>query len=93
MESPPYPNRVMENLLTTVENKSVRRCYEPYEQIYMKYQISSIKELNEESSCGVYLGKDPTKVIQGKTTKAGKPIITCAIGTSCIIVFVILEKV
>jgi hypothetical protein len=43
VESPPYPNRVKENLLTTIANKSSRRCHEPYEQISMKPQISAIK--------------------------------------------------
>jgi hypothetical protein len=49
----------------------------------MKHQISAIKELNEETPWDVYLCEDPTKVIQGNTTKVGKPIISCAIGTSC----------
>jgi hypothetical protein len=49
----------------------------------MKHQISAIKELNEETPCDVYLCEDSTKVIQGNTTKVGKPIISCAIGTSC----------
>ena len=42
-----------------------------------------IKQLNEEEPCDVYLCEDSTKVIQGKPTKPGKPIISCAIGTSC----------
>ena len=49
----------------------------------MTYQISAIKELNEETPCDVYLCEDSTEVIQGNTTKVGKPIISCAIGTSC----------
>jgi hypothetical protein len=83
VETPPYPSRVKENLLTTVANKSARRCSEPYEQIEVQHQISAIKELNEETPCDVYLCEDSTKVIQGNTTKVGKPIISCAIGTSC----------
>ena len=53
MESPPYPNRVKENLLTIVANKSARRCHEPYEQVEAKHQILAIKELNEETPCDV----------------------------------------
>jgi hypothetical protein len=51
----------------------------------MKHQISATKELNEETPCDVYLCEDSTKVIQGNTTKFGKPIISCAIGTSCVV--------
>jgi hypothetical protein len=49
----------------------------------MKPQISSIKKLNEETPCDVYLCEDSTKVIQGNTARVGKPSISCAIGTSC----------
>jgi hypothetical protein len=49
----------------------------------MKHQISATKELNQETPCDVYLCEDSTKAIQGNTTKVGKPIISCAIGTSC----------
>jgi hypothetical protein len=73
---------VKENLLTTVANKSARACSEPYEQIEVQRQISVIKELNEETPCDVYLCEDFTKIIQGNTTKVGKPIISRAIGTS-----------
>jgi hypothetical protein len=82
VETPPYGNRVKENLLTTIANKSARRCHEPYEQVEVKHQISAIKKLNEETPCDVYLCEDSTKVIQGNITKVGKPIISCAIGTS-----------
>jgi hypothetical protein len=68
---------VKENLLTIVENKSARRCHEPYEQVEVNHQISSIKELNEQTPCDVYLCEDSTKIIQGKTTRTGKPIISC----------------
>jgi hypothetical protein len=83
VETPPYPSRVKENLLITVANKSARTCHEPYEQVEVKNQVLVIKELNEETSCDVYLCEDSTKIIQGNTTKVGKPIISCAIGTSC----------
>ena len=82
-EVPPYPSRVKQNLLTTISNKSARRCHEPYEQIQVQHQISAIKELNEEMPCDVYLCEDSTKVIKGNTTRVGKPIISCTIGTSC----------
>jgi hypothetical protein len=74
---------VRENLLTIVANKRARRCSEPYEQIEVKHQISTIEQLNEENPCDVYLCEDSTKVIQGNTTKVGKHIIPCPIGTSC----------
>ena len=50
----------------------------PYEQTDLKYQVSVIKQLNEEEPCDVYLCEYFTKVIQGKPTKVGKPIyIVC----------------
>jgi hypothetical protein len=73
---------VRENLLTTVANKSARRCSEPYEQIEVQHQILAVKKLNEETPCYDYLCEDSTKVIQGDTTKVGKPIIPFAIETS-----------
>jgi hypothetical protein len=48
----------------------------------MKPKVSIIKELNEENPHNVYLCEDATKVIKGNTTRVGKPIISCAIGTS-----------
>ena len=83
VETPPYPSKVQENLLTAVTNKSAGRCCIPYEQIEVQHQVSAIKELNEEDPCDVYLCEDSTKVIKGNTAKVGKPIISCAIGTSC----------
>jgi hypothetical protein len=38
--------------------------------------------LNEKNPQEVYLCEDATKVIKGNTTRVGKPIISCAIGTS-----------
>jgi hypothetical protein len=46
-------------------------------------QISVIKQLNEEDLVDVYLCEDATKVIKGESSKVGKPIMPCAIGTSC----------
>ena len=83
VETPPYPKKVKENLLIAIANKSSKRSEAPYEQTDLKYQVSVIKQLNEEEPCDVYLCEDSTKVIQGKPTKVGKPIISCAIGTSC----------
>jgi hypothetical protein len=60
----------------------VRRKCTPYEQIEMKPKVSIIKELNEQNSEEVYLCDDTNKVIKGNTTRVGKPIISCAIGTS-----------
>jgi hypothetical protein len=65
-----------------LQRRSARRC-DPYEQIEVQYQVSAIKESNEEDPCDVYLCEDSTKVIQGITTKVGKSIISCDIGTSC----------
>ena len=48
----------------------------------MRPEVSVIKELNEENPLEVYLCEDATKVIKGKTARVGKPIISCAIGTS-----------
>ena len=83
MEVPPYPERVKENLLISIANKSSKRSKAPYEQTPLNYQVSVIKQLSEEEPYDVCLCEDSTKVIQGKTTKVGKPIISCAIGTSC----------
>jgi hypothetical protein len=71
METPPYPNKVKENLLTIVANKSSKRSEAPYEQIDVQYQVSIMKELNEEDPppYDVYLYEDSTKVIQGKPLK------------------------
>ena len=33
VEPPPYPNQVKKNLITTVTNKSKRKCPKPYEQV------------------------------------------------------------
>jgi hypothetical protein len=82
VEAPPFPNKVQENLLTYILNKSARRKCTPYEQIEMKPEVSIIKELNKENPQEVYLCDDATKVIKGNTTRVGKPIISCAIGTS-----------
>jgi hypothetical protein len=47
------------------------------------WQISVIKQLNEDDPVNVYLCEDDTKVIKGESTRGCKPIIPCAIGTSC----------
>ena len=39
--------------------------------------------MNEEMPQDVYLCEDATKVIKGNTSRVCKPIISCAIGTSC----------
>ena len=83
VETPPYPTRVQENLLIAIANKSAKRDCTPYEQVEVKHQVSVIKELNEEMPQDVYLCEDATKVIKGNTARVGKPIISCAIGTSC----------
>jgi hypothetical protein len=70
-------------LLSAIANKSKKRCSEPYEQVDVDRQISVIKKLNEEDLFDVYLCADATKVIEGESSKVGKPIISCAIGTSC----------
>jgi hypothetical protein len=82
VETPPFLNKVQENLLTYISNKSAKRKCMPYEQIEMKPEVSIIKELNEESPYEGYLCDDATKVTKGKTTRVGKPIISCAIGMS-----------
>jgi hypothetical protein len=59
-------------------------------------QISVIKQLNEEDPVDVYLCEDATKIIKGESARVGKPIIPCAIGTSCyhgIMDYVILDRV
>jgi hypothetical protein len=38
METPPYLNKVKENLLSTVANKSLKRSDAPYEQIDVQYR-------------------------------------------------------
>jgi hypothetical protein len=48
----------------------------------MKPEVSIIKELNEENPQEVYLCDDAMKVIKVNTTRVGRPIISCAIGTS-----------
>jgi hypothetical protein len=50
IETPPFPNKVHENLLTYISNKSARRKCMPYEKIEMKLEVSIIKELNEGNS-------------------------------------------
>ena len=70
-------------MLIAVTNKSNRKCSESYEQVEVKSQISVIKQLNEEDHVDVYLCEDATKVIKGNSAKVGKPVISCAIGTSC----------
>jgi hypothetical protein len=80
VDAPPFSNKVQENLLTYISNKSAKRKCTPYEQIEMKPKVSIIKELNEENPQEVYLCDDATKVIKGNTTRVGKPIISCAIG-------------
>jgi hypothetical protein len=45
--------------------------------------ISVIKQLNEEDHVDVYLCEDATKIVKGEFARVGKPIIPCAIGTSC----------
>ena len=91
VETPPYPNKIKENLLIAVTNKSNRKCSESYEQVEVKSQIYVIKQLNEEDHVDVYLCEDATKdlcedatkVIKGNSANVGKPVISCAIGTSC----------
>ena len=63
VEFPPYPEKVKENLLIAIANKSSKRSEAPYEQTDLKYQVSVIKQLNEEEPCDVYLCEDSTKVI------------------------------
>jgi hypothetical protein len=46
-------------------------------------QILVIKQLNEEDLVNVYLCEDATKIVKGESARVGKPIIPCAIGTSC----------
>jgi uncharacterized protein YlaI len=46
-------------------------------------QISVVKQLNEEDPIDVYLCEDATKKIKGEFARVGKPIIPCAIRTSC----------
>ena len=82
VEPPPYPNQVKKNLLTTVTNKSKRKCPKPYEQVEVNTQISVIKQLNEEDPVDVYQCEDATKIIRGNSVKVGKPIISCSIGPS-----------
>ena len=83
IEPPPYPEKVKENLLIAVADKSRKRCSQPKEQVEVKNQVSIIKQLNEEDPVDVYLCEDATKVIKGNSSKVGKPIISCSIGTSC----------
>jgi hypothetical protein len=71
VETPPFLNKVQENLLTYISNKSAKRKCTPYEQIEMKPEVSIIKELNEEHPQVVYLCDDATKVINGNTTRVG----------------------
>jgi hypothetical protein len=82
VKTPPFPNKVQENHLTYISDKSAKRKCTPYELIEMKPEVSIIKEFNEENTHEVYLCDDATKVIKGNTARLGKPIITCAIGTS-----------
>jgi hypothetical protein len=42
VETPPFPNKVQENLLTYISNKSAKRKCTPYEQIEMKPKVSII---------------------------------------------------
>jgi hypothetical protein len=49
VETPPFPSKVQENLLTYILNKNARRKCTPYEQIEKKLEVSIIKELNEEN--------------------------------------------
>jgi hypothetical protein len=49
VETPPFPNKVQENLLTYILNRNARRKCTPYEQIEKKLEVSIIKELNEEN--------------------------------------------
>jgi hypothetical protein len=46
IETPPYPNKVKENLLNAIANKSKNRCFESYEQVDVDRHISVIKQLN-----------------------------------------------
>jgi hypothetical protein len=43
VETPPFPNKVQENLLTYISNKSARRKCTPYELIEMEPEVSIIK--------------------------------------------------
>ena len=83
IEPPPYPEKIKENLLVAVTDKSRKRCSKPKEQVEVKSQVSIIKQLNEEDPVDVYLCDDATKVIKGNSAKVGKPVISCSIGTSC----------
>jgi hypothetical protein len=73
----------MENLLIAISNKSKKRCFESYEQVDVDRQISVIIQLNEEDPINVYLCKDATKIVKGESSRVGKPIMPCAIRTSC----------
>jgi hypothetical protein len=50
-------------------------------QIYPSVLV--IKELNQDEPCDIYLCEDSTRVVKGNSSKCGKPIISCATGTSC----------
>jgi hypothetical protein len=49
VEAPLFPNKMQENLLTYISNKSEKRKCTPYELIEMNPGVSIIKELNEEN--------------------------------------------
>jgi hypothetical protein len=42
-KAPPFPNKVQENLLTYISNKSAKRKCTPYEHIEMKPEVSLSK--------------------------------------------------
>jgi hypothetical protein len=42
IETPPYLNKIKENLLSAIANKSKKICSEPYEQVDVDHQISVI---------------------------------------------------
>ena len=65
VDIPPYPEKVKENLLTAIANKSSKRSEAPYEQTDLIYQVSVIKQLNEEEPCDVYLCEDSTNTVFG----------------------------
>jgi hypothetical protein len=72
-----------EGVLDTIISKSAKKICIPYEQVQVHPHVSAFKTLNQEDQYNVYLFEDATEVVKGNTSKCGKPIISCAIGTSC----------
>ena len=90
VEAPPYPNKVQENLLKAIANKSAKRNYTPYEQIEVRPEVSVIKELNEENPLEVYLCEDATKVLKGRQLELVSLLYLVLLGLLLIMDFVIL---